>query len=81
MSALVIPDYMAGRNMLSSWPAQTGQQVTHRQSQEWFFPLLLGDLNREFLRKIIIRLMTSHGLMILGKAGIGKTPVAQVPTL
>ena len=45
---------------------------------ELFFPLLLGDLNPAFLRKIvplILPLMTSHGLMILGKAGIGKTGI------
>ena len=48
---------------------------------EWFFPLLLDDLNSEFLAKVVPKIvpgLTSFGLMILGKAGIGKTPVAQV---
>ena len=50
---------------------------------EWFFPLL-NDLNEEFLEKVVplvIPRMTSFGLMILGKAGIGKTPAAQIMSM
>ena len=48
---------------------------------EWFFPLLMTDLNVEFVDKIVplvVPRMTTFGLMILGKAGIGKTPVAKI---
>lgn len=48
---------------------------------EYFFPLLLLDLNPTFLNKIvpmILPLMPSFGLMVLGKAGVGKTPTAQI---
>ena len=41
----------------------------------------MDDLNKEFLAKIVpmvVPRMISFGLMILGKAGIGKTPVAQI---
>ena len=48
---------------------------------EFFFPLLLGDLNKAFVDKIVPLVaprMTSHGLILLGKPGIGKTPLAIV---
>ena len=46
---------------------------------EYFFPLLLHDLNDAFLREVvplILPTLTSFGLILLGKAGIGKTPAA-----
>ena len=46
---------------------------------EYFFPLLLHDLNQEFLEKVVplvLPSMTTHGLILLGKAGAGKTPTA-----
>ena len=48
---------------------------------EYFFPLLIFDLNETFIKEIvtlIVPLMPSFGLMILGRAGIGKTPTAQI---
>ena len=61
----------------------TGSRETHKLNHN-FFPLLLQDLNITFLNKImpmILPLMSSFGLMILGKAGIGKTPAAQIMTM
>ncbi|CAE7947788.1 unnamed protein product [Symbiodinium sp. KB8] len=46
---------------------------------EYFFPLLLRDLNSEFQRTVvsmILPTMLSFGLIVLGKPGIGKTPAA-----
>ena len=46
---------------------------------EYFFPLLLRDLNSEFQRTVvpmILPTLLSFGLIILGKPGIGKTPAA-----
>lgn len=84
----VLLNVRAADSPLYGWPehvvlkACANRTTGNSQAEpEWFFPLLLGDLNPEFLRKIvplILPLMTSHGLMILGKAGIGKTPVAQI---
>ena len=51
---------------------------------EYFFPLLLHDLNQDFLEKvvpIVLPTMTSHGLILLGRAGIGKTPTAIILAL
>ena len=84
----VLLNVRADDSPLHGWPehvvlkACANRTTGNSQAEpEWFFPLLLGDLNPEFLKKIvpvILPLMTSHGLMILGKAGIGKTPVAQI---
>ena len=55
---------------------------THKLNHN--FSLLLQDLNITFLNKImpmILPLMSSFGLMILGKAGIGKTLAAQIMTM
>lgn len=51
---------------------------------EWFFPLLLMDLNQAFVENVvplILPRMASFGLMVLGRAGIGKTPTAQILAL
>lgn len=73
---------------LHGWPqhvvlrACANRSLGNSQAEpEWFFPLLLQDLNAEFLQKVvplILPLMPSYGLMILGRAGIGKTPTAQI---
>ena len=77
-----------GESPIHGWPehvvlkACTNRVTGNSQAEpEWFFPLLMGDLNPEFLKQIVplvVPRMTSFGLMILGKAGIGKTPVAQI---
>ena len=51
---------------------------------EYFFPLLVTDLNHEFVNKIlplIVPTMRTHGLLLLGRPGIGKTPLAIVLSL
>ncbi|CAE7361836.1 CCR3, partial [Symbiodinium necroappetens] len=48
---------------------------------EYFFPLVISDLNEGFVKKIIpliVPTMPTHGLVLLGRAGIGKTPLAIV---
>ncbi|CAE7406745.1 unnamed protein product [Symbiodinium natans] len=65
-----------------AWPmhvvSKACQNRTTGDSQaepEFFFPLLVEDLNYEFVNKIlplILPTMTTHGLILLGRAGIGK---------
>ncbi|CAE7232195.1 unnamed protein product [Symbiodinium natans] len=46
---------------------------------EHFFPLLVPDLNPTIMDRVlplVVPTMPTHGLMILGRAGIGKTPLA-----
>ena len=71
---------------ICGWP----QHVVNRACQnrasgncqadpEYFFPLLLQDLNRAFQEDIlplVLPLMPSYGLMILGRPGVGKTPAS-----
>ena len=74
-----------------AWPmhvvSKACQNRTTGNSQaepEFFFPLLVTDLNHEFVNKIlplILPTMTTHGLILLGRAGIGKTPLAIVISL
>ena len=76
---------------LHGWPehvvlkACTNRTTGNSQAEpEWFFPFLLNDLNEEFLEQVVplvLPRMTSFGLMILGKAGIGKTPAAQIMSM
>ncbi|CAE7431303.1 ANKRD17, partial [Symbiodinium microadriaticum] len=68
------------------WPhhivgkACANRATGNNQSEpEYFFPLLLRDLNSEFQRTVvpmILPTMLSLGLIVLGKPGIGKTPAA-----
>lgn len=51
---------------------------------EYFFPLLLHDLDQSFLEKVVplvMPTMTGHGLILLGRAGVGKTPTAIILAL
>ena len=71
---------------ICGWPLHIvgkacGNRATgNSQSEpEYFFPLLLRDLNSEFQRTVvpmILPTLLSFGLIILGKPGIGKTPAA-----
>ena len=74
-----------------TWPmhvvSKACQKRTLGNSQaepEFFFPLLISDLNAAFVEKIlplIVPTMPTHGLILLGRAGIGKTPLAIVLAL
>ena len=74
-----------------TWPmhvvSKACQNRTLGNSQaepEFFFPLLISDLNAAFVEKIlplIVPTMPTHGLILLGRAGIGKTPLAIVLAL
>ena len=65
-----------------TWPmhvvSKACQNRTLGNSQaepEFFFPLLISDLNAAFVEKIlplIVPTMPTHGLILLGRAGIGK---------
>ena len=51
---------------------------------EYFFPLVLHDLDQSFLEKVVplvLPTMTGHGLILLGRAGVGKTPTAIILAL
>ena len=71
---------------ICGWPLHIvgkacGNRATgNSQSEpEYFFPLLLRDLNSEFQRTVvpmILPTLLSFGLIILGKPGTGKTPAA-----
>ena len=84
----VLLQVRAAESPICGWPEHVvlkacQNRVTGNSQAEpdWFFPLLMDDLNKEFLAKIVpmvVPRMISFGLMILGKAGIGKTPVAQI---
>ena len=51
---------------------------------EYFFPLVLHDLNQDFLEKVVplvLPTMTSYGLILIGRPGVGKTPTAIILAL
>jgi len=76
---------------LYGWPSAVVQKACANRSSgncqsepEWFFPLLLFDLNPKFLKSVVplvLPYLPNFGLMVLGRAGIGKTPTAQIMTL
>ena len=67
------------------WPmhvvsrACQNRSVGNSQAEpEHFFPLLLHDINETIVQKIlplVVPSMTTHGLVLLGQAGTGKTPL------
>ena len=70
---------MVGHIILWAKRVPTGPTGINQSEPEYFFPLLLRDLNSEFQRTVvpmILPTMLSLGLIILGKPGVGKTPAA-----
>ncbi|CAE7676659.1 unnamed protein product, partial [Symbiodinium pilosum] len=74
-------DLRTGIEYINTCPANSGNC---QAEPEFFFPLLFGDLRKAFVDKIVplvVPRMTSHGLILLGKPGIGETPLAIVLAL
>ena len=74
-----------------AWPMHVVSRACQNRSignsqaePEYFFPLLVSDLNEAIVHKIlplIVPSLTQRGLVLLGRAGIGKTPLGIILSL